>query len=221
MNSKIKNSLQLLLIAIFIIIFVIIVKQVLADEISIFDSTIYNYISKFIKEPITTILRIITNFAGPLFIIILTVIILVVCKDKKYKAYIVLNLFTVTIINQILKFIIKRPRPDELFRLIKEDGYSFPSGHSMVSMAFYGLLIYFAYTKIQNKKLKWATCIILSLLILTIGTSRIYLGVHYASDVIGGFLLSIVYLYIFIKAIVQPFYSSRCIIDFHKKLKKV
>ena len=203
MRNKVKKYLQLGLIATFSIIFVIIMKSVLSDEISFFDNAVYNYISQFINKPITNVLKILTNFAGPLFIIILTIVILVICKDRKYKEYIVVNLVAVTIINQGLKFIIKRPRPEEFFRLIKEDGYSFPSGHSMVSMAFYGLLIYFAYGKIKDKKLKWITCIILSLLILSIGISRIYLGVHYASDVIGGFLLSIVYLYIFIKGVVK------------------
>lgn len=67
----------------------------------------------------------------------------------------------------------------------------------MASMAFYGLLIYFAYRYIKNKKLKTAVCILLSLLILLIGFSRIYLGVHYTTDVIAGFLVSISYLILF------------------------
>ena len=87
------------------------------------------------------------------------------------------------------------------FRIIDESGYSFPSGHSIVSMAFYGFLIYLIYKNIQNKYLKWILCIILSILIILIGISRIYLGVHYASDVIGGFCFSIGYLVIFTKII--------------------
>lgn len=67
----------------------------------------------------------------------------------------------------------------------------------MASMAFYGLLIYFAYRYIENKKSRSVICIILSILILLIGFSRIYLGVHYTSDVIAGFLISISYLILF------------------------
>lgn len=200
MKNRIRQNIQLIIIAIISIMFIIILTDVLANEISYFDNNIYNFISQFIKEPITRILKVVTNFGGPIIIIAITIIILITCRDTRYKAYIVLNLAIVTIINQTLKFVIQRPRPSELFRLIEERGYSFPSGHSMASMAFYGLLIYFAYTKIQDKNLKCLVCILLSVLIFIIGISRIYLGVHYASDVLGGFLLTIVYLYIFVKA---------------------
>jgi len=67
----------------------------------------------------------------------------------------------------------------------------------MASMAFYGLLIYFAHKYIKNTKIKIFTCTILSLLIPLIGFSRIYLGVHYTSDVLAGFLISISYLILF------------------------
>ena len=113
---------------------------------------------------------------------------------------ILINLIIVTLLNQGMKFILQRPRPTE-YRIIEETGYSFPSGHSMVSMAFYGLLIYLIYKHIENKYLKWLLISILSLLIILIGFSRIYLGVHYVSDVIAGFLFSIAYLILFIKSI--------------------
>ena len=111
---------------------------------------------------------------------------------------VLINLLVIAILNFVLKLIWMRPRP-ELDMLIYEDGFSFPSGHSMVSMAFYGYLIYLIYTYVDNRKVKWPLLIFLMLIILLIGFSRIYLGVHYASDVIGGFCFSIVYLFIYIK----------------------
>lgn len=110
---------------------------------------------------------------------------------------IIADLIIVAGFNTLLKILIQRPRPTE-FRLIDEKGYSFPSAHSMASMAFYGLLIYLIYKYVTNIYLKWILIVILSLLIISIGISRIYLGVHYTSDVLAGFLISLAYLIIFI-----------------------
>ena len=95
-------------------------------------------------------------------------------------------------------------RPTE-YRLIEETGFSFPSGHSMVSMAFYGYLIYLIYKYVKNKYIKWISIVLLSILICSIGISRIYLGVHYTSDVLGGFLISVSYLVIYISAVIKSF----------------
>ena len=73
----------------------------------------------------------------------------------------------------------------------------------MVSAGFYGLIIYLIAKKVKNKWIKYTSCTLLSVLILLIGLSRIYLGVHYPSDVIGGFLVSIIYL-IMIVNIIKP-----------------
>lgn len=117
-------------------------------------------------------------------------------KEKKIAFSIPLNLLIITVLNIVLKNIVERPRPIG-YRLIDETGYSFPSGHSMISTAFYGLIIYFIWKNVKNKTIRNVSCILLVILIVLIGISRIYLGVHYASDVIGGFSISIAYLIIF------------------------
>ena len=161
----------------------------------------YDIVSKLFKFNVSTpIAKFITNFGGAIFVISLTTILFFLIKDKKIGISIIANLGIVTILNQIIKFIMQRPRPTE-FRIIEETGYSFPSGHSMVSLAFYGYLVYLIYKYINNKHLKRTLIIILSILICVIGVSRIYLGVHYTSDVLGGFLISLAYLIIYIELV--------------------
>lgn len=77
----------------------------------------------------------------------------------------------------------------------------------MISMAFYGFLIYLIYKYVKNKYLKWSLITVLEILIVGIGISRIYLGVHYTSDVLAGFLISISYLIVYV-SIVKRFISA-------------
>lgn len=185
-------------IALFIcmIAFLAILEDVLKMKIIKLDEVGYGFISKYlIDDSITPITKIITQFGGAIFLILLSIIILI--TNKKVGLLVCGNLAIVTILNQILKNVVQRPRPNQ-FRLIDESGYSFPSGHSMVSVAFYGFLIYLIYKKVKNKYLKRISIILLSTLIALIGVSRIYLGVHYTSDVLAGFLVSISYLIMFI-----------------------
>lgn len=195
MLEFIKKYGKWLIAAILLSIFILITHELLKDELKDFDTAIYNFIIN-IKSPfVTQIFKTITFFASPLFLIILSIILFFVFKNKKYGLLSLINLIVIILTNQLLKFTFTRPRPFE-WMLIEEIGYSFPSGHAMVSMGFYGMLIYLIWqTKISktNKKI-WAT--ILSILIILIGISRIYLGVHYASDIIGGFALSLCYLII-------------------------
>jgi len=93
----------------------------------------------------------------------------------------------------LLKNLFGRPRPD--IPLLEEArGLSFPSGHALMSVTFYGLLIYIAWKLIRLKWLKWTLVIFLVFLIFVIGLSRIYLRVHYASDVLAGFAVGFLWL---------------------------
>lgn len=193
----VKNRKWLILI-ICLILFSIIVVNALNNKDMKLDIKGYDFISKYlIKDVITPIAVFITNFAGPIWLITLSIILSIAIKNKKVGITIWLNLLLSVGFNLILKEIFKRPRP-EINRLIDEWGYSLPSGHSMVSMAFYGWLMYLSYKFIENKYLKWSLIGILGALIIIIGISRIYLGVHYTTDVLGGFLISIAYLMVYI-----------------------
>ena len=111
-----------------------------------------------------------------------------------------INLVIITILQYILKYTFLRTRPVDI-NLIEETGYSFPSGHSLTAMAFYGFIIYLINTSKLTKINKVIYTIILSILILISGFSRIYLGVHFFTDVIGAFSFSLAYLIIYISII--------------------
>lgn len=180
-----------------IIIFLLLTRKVFKKELIQIDITWYNLISKYIiNDKLTKIMKIITNLGGVYFIIGITILSLLIIKNKKISISIIVNLLLITSLNIIIKSILQRPRPS-IFRIIEETGYSFPSGHSMISMAFYGFFIYLIFTNIKNKKVKLISIVFLSILILLIGFSRVYLGVHYVSDVLAGFIFSIAYLILY------------------------
>ncbi len=197
----IKKNLKWIILFICLIGFLALAEDVFNKEIMNGDIIGYKIISTFLISDFTTpIAKFITNFGGAIFLLVLAITLFILIKNKKIGFSIFLNLVIITMLNQLLKRILQRPRPTE-FRIIEETGYSFPSGHSMISMAFYGYLIYLIYKYVKNKYVKWISIIILSILICSIGISRIYLGVHYTSDVLGGFFISISYLVIYISLV--------------------
>ena len=197
-KEYIKKNLKWVVLFICLVGFLALTEDVFNKEIMQGDIIGYKIISTFlISDFVTPIAKFITNFGGAIFLSIATIALLLLIKNKKIGLSIFSNIVIITILNQLLKRILRRPRPTE-FRIVEETGYSFPSGHSITSMVFYGYLVYLTYKYINNKKIKIPLIIFLILLIPTIGFSRIYLGVHYASDVLCGFLLGIIYLILFI-----------------------
>lgn len=201
-----------------VVIFLAIVEDVFDQEIMRLDTWGYHFISSFlISDSVTPIAKVITNLGGVTILSVLTVILLITIRNRKIGFSIVANLAIISGLNVLLKNIVERPRPTE-YRMIHETGYSFPSGHSMVSMAFYGFLIYLIYHYVKNNKLKWVLILVLSTLIVTIGISRIYLGVHYTSDVLAGFMISISYLIVY-TSIVKRFIKKGDEEDDNKRQK--
>lgn len=90
------------------------------------------------------------------------------------------------VLNTLLKLLFERSRP-ELLRLVDASGYSFPSGHAMVSLCLYGMLALLAIRRLSDRRLRLLIVTIAAGVVAGIGISRIYLGVHYPSDVAAGF----------------------------------
>ena len=145
MKEKVKEfivkNLKWIILFICLIGFLTIAEDVFNKEIMNGDIVGYKLISTFlISDFATPIAKFITNFGGAIFLAVLTIILFILIKNKKIGVSIFSNLVMITALNQLLKNILQRPRPTE-YRIIEETGYSFPSGHSMISMVFYGYLI--------------------------------------------------------------------------------
>ena len=139
---------------------------------------IYHLVQNLRCDFMTSFFKLCSTLGSTWFYVLL-VVVLMFLKDKK-ELLIGIHLLIGQGINRLIKYI------------IKETNYSFPSGHSMSAMIGYGLLIIEVYQ--SSLKYKKLIMTLLAMMILLIGLSRIYLGVHYFSDVIGGFLLSLSYL---------------------------
>ena len=94
----------------------------------------------------------------------------------------------------LLKELIQRPRPISETTLIQVDGWSFPSGHAMMSVVFYGILLYIIIHRVKARQLQLLACAATVLIVVLIGVSRVYLQVHYLSDVIAGYIIGICWL---------------------------
>lgn len=187
-----------LIICLFSILFVLIMLLVILEKSNFIDDNIYNFIISNRDDFLDNYFKLITKL-GNVRVVLVVILLFIFLFRNKYSLYIMICSISSVFLNTILKFLVRRERPN-ILRLIEQGGYSFPSGHAMISICLYGYLLYLAYTKINNKILKYSVSIILILIIISIGISRIYLGVHYASDVIAGYLLATIYVMIFVIA---------------------
>lgn len=139
----------------------------------------------------------ITKLGSSPFLIPLTIVIMIifVILFKEIKQAFIISTMTLVsyLLNELIKTLVKRERP-LLFEEAHALGYSYPSGHAMITLVFYGLLIYFINKKIKHKMIRIVLMIITISLIIMIGFSRVILNVHYISDVLSGFLFGFILL---------------------------
>lgn len=196
-----KFSLSLLLLIVIFIGCLIclfsVADMVFEDKNLIFDEHIFALIQPHITPFRTGVIQVITFLGSQNFLlpgnILLILYFLLIKKDKHDAWKITVISVTSTAVLFLLKFVLHRERP--LVPLIsKVHGYSFPSGHSFTSVVFYGMIAYIIYKNVKNNFLKWLLILFFSILPILICFSRVYLRLHYASDVIAGFCLGIMWL---------------------------
>ncbi|MGN7178981.1 hypothetical protein BK139_21450 [Paenibacillus sp. FSL R5-0490] len=186
----------------FMLLFIEIVDELKENELIRFDESVIHYIQAFISPRLTEYMSVITFLGSVKWLAIsvtLAAVLLCLFKKRSLASFMVLSSGFGALFNLLLKWIFKRERPD-IRPLIEEQGFSFPSGHSMGSFIFYGSLAYMIIHLAKRKRWKAAWTVMLGCFIIMIGLSRIYLGVHFPSDVIAGFAAGGVWLTIMIIA---------------------
>jgi membrane-associated phospholipid phosphatase len=194
-----KNSLLKILIFIFIFfsLFFLFNKNPLAIDLKI-----TSFIQNFESPSFDNIMKFVSfwgNVAPLLIVTLLTAVFFYYFSYKK-EAFFILLVLVADFINLVVKYLVNRPRPTDLFVNIYHQfkSPSFPSSHVFHYVVFFGLLIYFSHVLKFKKSIKYLTVIPCYLLILFIPISRIYLGVHWVTDVIGAFLLGLIALLLLI-----------------------
>lgn len=187
---------------IYIIIFIamcFVIKYNFAEHVKEVDSNVKFFIdSTFNRYWLTNVLKVVTVLGKTVpVVIIICAIAILSFKDKIIKIVLALDFGSIGFVGYVLKKLIARPRP--LVALVKiPTSYSFPSGHTFFSFGLYGLILYFVLKSKMNKYLKALLSIIIFILIILISFSRVYLGVHHFTDVMGGLVLGIFFLLFFI-----------------------
>ena len=136
----------------FAVLFLTLMVLVIFGYTSKFDKGVYDFIISFRSSFLDNYFITVTKL-GNTSIVVLIVLVLALIFRNRYSIFLIVSSIDSVILNTIFKYIIQRPRPNEL-RLISQGGYSFPSGHAMISICLYGYLCYLAFTKIKNNSIK-------------------------------------------------------------------
>jgi len=179
---------------VFLYLFVVIADEVLGQETAALDTAAFQFVQRF-SSPQMDVAATAISFMGSAAVWILSVVLLgLFLWQRRWGAAVMLVLVSggVQLLNDILKSTFHRARPVQVLGLIAAQQYSFPSGHAMVSAAFYFYLAYLCWRLVRGV---WRFVLIVGLLVLVllIGASRIYLQAHYLSDVIAGYIAGFVW----------------------------
>ena len=200
-----KNK-KILLSILFGLLFFVMMFLVLMDMTTRFDMMIYDMVISLRCDFLDNYFTMITKLGNTKVVVVVIVGVMLLLRNQ-YGLFLAVSGLDSTIMNYFVKICIRRDRPSGL-RLITQGGYSFPSGHAMISICVYGYLMYYVFHHIKNKVLKYSVSFLLFVVILSIGVSRIYVGVHFASDVLAGYLLALCYL-LLLFYVMERFYIKR------------
>lgn len=159
------------------------------------DFWVHSLVEHLVSPPWTQIMINVTNVGGvylPVIIVIMTAVYFIHQKDWWNFFAFFLAVGGGKVVQELLKVFFHRPRPNS--HLVMANGYSFPSGHSFAAMTIYGFLSYWVWKRSEAKALRFCILLISIVLILFVGMSRVYLGVHWLTDVLGAYLVGFAWL---------------------------
>ncbi|AIY04632.1 phosphoesterase PA-phosphatase related protein [Planococcus sp. PAMC 21323] len=202
-NEKLAGLAFLLLLgglglaSLFIVLFAELAEEVMEKEVEFFDDFVINFVQASSSSTMDTIMFFLTEMGSVWFLTLSSIIVLLVLgvkmKDKWGVLFFIIAIGGGSLLTLLLKHLYLRDRPS-INEAIDAVGYSFPSGHSMGSLIFYGFVIYLVIRTRQRPWIQMTAVSVLSLLIIAIGTSRIYLGAHFPSDVLAGYIAGLIWL---------------------------
>ncbi len=204
-----ENLVYLIILFVLTVASIIIMNSSIITNINNFDKSVINFVMSIVNDNLTTIFKIITKF-GDIYIPLIIIVCIFLFFKNKWYFYLQTGSYLIAgVLTYLSKILVGRERPLEALIEIPKSN-SFPSGHTFTSIVFYLTLIYLL-THNSSKKIKIVSFVLISIFIALIAFSRIYLGVHFCSDVIGGILFGIPCLLMILNIIDK---------NFKKKLKK-
>ena len=171
--------------------------EVLEGETRHFDDATRAAVHQLASPAMTTAMRGISFLGSMLFLTIATAAVITLFALRKWGRE--AKLFAITMIgasllNISLKLAFKRSRPAPFFDLLPPESYSFPSGHALTSCCFFGAFAAIVTARIKSRRVRLIVWTLSTTMFLLIGFSRIYLGVHYTTDVIAGFAAALIWI---------------------------
>ena len=179
-----------------LIFFASLADEMAEGEVRRFDDWVRDGIHQSSTPAVTFAMRGVTILGGPLVLFSLSLVVGVgffVKKNYRSMIFLIATIVGSSLLNEVLKLSFHRTRPLPFFDLRAPNSYSFPSGHALMSFCFYSSMAALISRRSKSRAVRITVWALASVLILTIGISRIYLGVHYPSDVVAGYAAAFIW----------------------------
>ena len=207
--SLARTNWRVVTVSVCLAVFLFLLSEVLEGEIIKIDTLAYHlFVETLRNDTLTPFMEGFSALASPVVLVAMALTIAAFAPGRRPGWCCAVNLVLVALLNVVIKSLVRRPRPEGI-HLVVETGFSFPSGHSMAAMAFYGLIIWLIWRCEHDRRQRSLFAIAFLIIIVMIGVSRIYLGVHYASDVIGGFCAALIWLALYTRLVAPLFIEER------------